>query len=495
MVEKVMVENKRMLDDKKSQLINIFGENNISDDFESLASYSSDYSLSPTLIPHYIVRPETASKVQRLILWANETGTPLVPVSSGPPHFNGDTVPTAPGAVIIDLSRMNKIINIDTRNRIVIVEPGVTYSQLLPELTKNGLRLSTPLAPRGNKSVVASLIEREPTLTPRFNYSLPEPLRTVEIIWGNGETILTGDAGTYPTLEKNWQMGLAQAGTAGPAQTDFLRFVSAAQGSMGIVTWASIKCQILPKVQELFFIPAKSLNDLIDCAYKLLRLRFGDELLILNNTNLAYLIGKNKIKEQLPPWVLLISVSGRDLLPEEQMEVEITDIAETVQQYGLKMLQAIPGINSKQMLNVMLSVSPEPYWKIATKGSNQDIFFLTTLDKTGGFVKTMFKTASNLGYPGSDIGVYLQPLHQGTSCHCEFSLPYNLEDSAEKKRMYRMINHNTIAMLNQGAFFSRPYGVWADMVFNRDAGARSMLRMIKNIADPNNVMNPGKLCF
>jgi glycolate oxidase len=50
-------------------------------------------------------------------------------------------------------------------------------------------------------------------------------------------------------------------------------------------------------------------------------------------------------------------------------------------------------------------------------------------------------------------------------------------------------------MLNQGAFFSRPYGNWADLVYSRDAASKKMLKNIKHIFDPDNVLNPGKLCF
>jgi glycolate oxidase len=50
-------------------------------------------------------------------------------------------------------------------------------------------------------------------------------------------------------------------------------------------------------------------------------------------------------------------------------------------------------------------------------------------------------------------------------------------------------------MLAGGAFFSRPYGIWADMAYKQDARSMAVLKTVKNIFDPNHIMNPGKLCF
>jgi FAD/FMN-containing dehydrogenase len=50
-------------------------------------------------------------------------------------------------------------------------------------------------------------------------------------------------------------------------------------------------------------------------------------------------------------------------------------------------------------------------------------------------------------------------------------------------------------MLRRGAYYSRPYGIWSQLAFNRDAQTTIVLRKIKGIFDPNNILNPGKLCF
>ncbi len=131
--------------DPKSELKALVSPENVLDDPGILESYSSDQSFGRGVKPACVVRPKDAGKVQKIIQWANQTGTPVVPVSSGPPHFHGDTLPAVSGAVIIDLSGMKKIIDVNRRNRVAVIEPGVTYGELQTALAKEGLRLSMPL--------------------------------------------------------------------------------------------------------------------------------------------------------------------------------------------------------------------------------------------------------------------------------------------------------------------------------------------------------------
>jgi FAD/FMN-containing dehydrogenase len=49
--------------------------------------------------------------------------------------------------------------------------------------------------------------------------------------------------------------------------------------------------------------------------------------------------------------------------------------------------------------------------------------------------------------------------------------------------------------MNSGAFFSRPYGPWAPMVYARDRNGAQMLQRLKSVFDPAGILNPGKLCF
>ncbi len=482
-------------------LATLISQGNIEDNPEILDSFSRDQSFARAMKPRLVVKPGNVEEIQKIVKWANQNRTPLVPVSSGPPHFHGDTVPSVSEAVIIDLSGMKRILNINRRNRIAVIEPGVTYSELQPALAREGLRLSTSLLPRANKSVLASLLEREPRLNARYQWSSMDPLRCVEIIWGDGNRLWSGSAGMdVMDLVQQESQEKRPMDPSGPGQTDFYRFLAAAQGSMGIATWASVRCETLPRLHKIFFVPANQLKDLLDFTYRILKFRYADELFLMNDTTLASVLGKDSdqvkaFKSRLPPWVVLVGIAGREELPAERVSFQEKDIQEIARQYSLDFLPQLTGVTGEKMLQLIVNPSREPYWKLDYMGGCQDFFFITTLDRTPEFIKSMASAAESAGYPVSDIGVYIQPRFQGVNCHCEFNLPYNPDKPEEVSRARGLYARASDALMEQGAFFSRPYGIWANLAFKRDPKSAALLKNIKSVFDPRGIMNPGKLCF
>jgi hypothetical protein len=269
---------------------------------------------------------------------------------------------------------------------------------------------------------------------------------------------------------------------------------------MGIVTWASIKCEADPGLHKLFFVSSAKLDDLINFLYKLLRFRFGDELFIVNQACLAYMLANEPgeitaLREMLPRWTAVVGISGGQILPEERVAAQERDIQDLAGHFALDMAQTTGGYKAKSLLELLHQPSTEPYWKQRYKGGSQEIFFLTTLDKTPGFVSTMVSTANEHHYAISDIGVYLQPVHQGVACHCEFILPFDIKSQADVSRMEALFRTASARLFTQKAYFSRPYGIWADMVYSADPRTMIITKKMKDIFDPNHVMNPGKLCF
>jgi FAD/FMN-containing dehydrogenase len=491
------------VEDIREELAGIVGADNVRVDAAGLDAYAQDESFAAPMMPLAVVRPGSSEEVQRVVVWANRTLTPLVPVSSGPPRFHGDTVPSVPDAVVVDLGRLKKILRIDRRNRMTVIEPGITYAELQPALAAEGMRVTPPLCPRATKSVVASLLERQPTLIPRYNFHLPEPLRSCGVIWGSGQAMFTGEAGAGPlSLEDQWAAGLVQAEAKGPGQTDFYRLLTGAQGSMGIVTWAAVKCELLPAAHKLLFATADSLEELIPFTRGLNRVRLGDEMLIVNASYLARLLAAGEagsaavdtLRATLPPWTLILGLGGREHLADERVAVAEADAAALAADCGLSLHSELPGATAAQLEQVVGGVCQAP-WQLAYRGASAEILFLTTLDRAPAYVESVRATASAHGYPADDLGVYVQPQHQGVSQHVELSLPYDPADATEGARVRAVFAQASERLIAEGAYFSRPYGSWAGPVYERDAASTAALRKVKAIFDPNNVLNPGKLCF
>ncbi len=486
---------------EKETLSKVVGARHVSLGPAALEAYSADVSFVNSVRPACVVRPKNAAEIGEIVRLANETRTPLVPVSSGPPHFRGDTVPGTGGAVVVDLSRMRKVVFVDRPRRVAMVEPGVTFGALIPQARKKGLRLNMPLLPRMTKSVVGSLLEREPVTMPKYQWDISDPLACTGLFFGNGDVFRTGQAAGPGTVEEQWKVGGMQKAPYGPGTASWHRLIQGAQGTMGIVSWASLRCELLPAIEEPFVVNAPEPGPLLEMARWLIRLRAVNECFILNDTALAVIGadpwpgGYERLRKSLPPWTLFYTVAGYEYLPEERVGAYLEDIAPLAQRLGLQPSRTAGDLSSGDLLKTVQGPSPDPYWKLRPRGACQDVFFLTTGDRLADQIDRMARLAGETGYPASGLGVYLQPVVQGTGYHCEFHLFYDPGDARERECVRTLSSKATRVLLDRGAFFSRPYGETAGMVFNRDAASVAVLHKLKNIVDPNGIMNPGKICF
>jgi hypothetical protein len=474
----------------------IVGRQNVLTGPEILQGYSGGRGI----IPLCAVRPASTGELQEIVGWASEKKVPLVPVSSGPPHFRGDTSPGVNGAVMVDLSRMNRIIRVNAANRVAIVEPGVTFGELQAALAGSGLCAYLPLSPRPSKSVLASVLEREPIMMPGVHFDSTDPMLCVEIVFGTGEKMRTGEAAGPDPLEQQWDIGKAQISPFGPTQMDPQRLVSGAQGTIGIVTWMSLKCRFLSELSRAFMIPSASLGPLIELSYRLTRIRFTGNIFILNGLNLACLTRQTSreipaLRDSLPAWVMFVSCEGYGPLPGPKVQYLEADLRELAAACGLDLHTELSGVGAEEFARLLAQPSSEPYWKLRLTGGFQDIFFLTTQGKAPEFAAAMAELARRQGFPAGNIGVYIQPVVQGTSCHCEFNLYYDPTSQAESDLTGRFEAEAVDRLEADGAFFSRPYGGWAGVAYRRARDTAEMQKKVKDIFDPNGILNPGKLCF
>lgn len=482
----------------KESLARIVGVDDISTELDKLKSYAKDNSLTKSIAPNYVAQPENAEEIREIVKLANKNKIPVVPCSSGV-HFYGNTI-SKQGGILLDLRKMNKILRIDERNRTVMIEPGVTWVKLQKELEKHSLMALNPLLPHPSKSALTSHVEREPMLIPKYEYA--DALLTTEVILPNGELFRTGSACVTGFPDNSVSDGVNPEGPG----ADWWRLFQGAQGTMGILTWANVKIEYKPKKNKVFVIPFERIEDASELIYKVQHRMIGQECLLLNNTNLAAILTEKwpedyeNMKRILPPWAVILVLAGGPRRPEEKIEYEEEALKVIAAELFIPelptLLAGIPGVVSG-LPELLRRAWPEEktYWKFGYKGGCQDLFFITVMSKTKEFTKAISDIAAKHGYPQDAIGYYVQPLERARACHYECNFYYNPNESEEVAKIANLYREMAKTLFKMGAFFSRPYGEIAEMVYERAGNYTMVLKKIKGWLDPNNIMSPGRLGF
>jgi FAD/FMN-containing dehydrogenase len=94
-----------------------------------------------------------------------------------------------------------------------------------------------------------------------------------------------------------------------------------------------------------------------------------------------------------------------------------------------------------------------------------------------------------------DFGFYVQPIEYGRACHFECNIYYNNSESRQKELLRTVNKEAAQLLLDLGALFTRPYGILAEIVYDRTTSYTETLKKLKSLYDPNNILAPGKLCF
>lgn len=481
--------------DLYQKLVKICGKKSVSKDPELLETYSSDLSFVKGKVPKYIVWPSKTKLVEELLKLANLDGLTLIPVSSRSSiRYHGDVLPQKNNSIIVNLSKMSKIIDINRKNRVVMIEPGVVFRQLIPILQKQGLRLLHPLLPRDNKSVLTSALEREPIIIPRYQWDSSDPLLCTEVVFGTGDLFRTGTAAGPGSIKQQKKSGQSQLNPMGPTQFSPFRILQGAQGSLGIVTWSTLKLELMPSIQRVYHLQSDNLEKLLEFQQKLLKYRLCDELFILNNLNLACLVKKqvediNKLSKSLKEWNLIYVISGRGALAKDRIEYLKGDIGDIKRELKLDEIDETSPIDDNEFFNIINNSTTQP-WRMRFKGGFQDIFFISNFEKLYEFISLAKKLIPN------NLGIYIQAMNQGTSYHCEFDMFYNPKDVNITSNIKDMFIKATNELMSNGAFFNRPYGLWGKEVYKyHEKSTQVALKKVKKIFDPKNVLNPGVLCF
>ncbi|MEJ0008694.1 MAG: FAD-binding oxidoreductase [Steroidobacteraceae bacterium] len=149
------------------------------------------------------VAPATLEEVQAVVRAANQHRIPLYPISTGRNLAYGGSAPVYSGSVVLDLKRMNRVLEVNERNAYALVEPGVSYFDLYDHITKAALDVWIDTPDPGWGSVIGNALDGGAGWT-------ASPFRDhfgshcgMEIVLANGEVVRTG-MGALPN-SKSWQ--------------------------------------------------------------------------------------------------------------------------------------------------------------------------------------------------------------------------------------------------------------------------------------------------
>lgn len=219
------------------ELRDIVGDDFVSDGQEERYIYSRVPSGTRIGDFQYLVLPGTAAEVREIVKLAGINKIPIVPMGGGL-SLADLTVPIK-GGIVMDMKRMDRILEVHEQSRWVLIEPGVTTGKLIAYLNRNhpGLRISVPDAPPSATMCGNVLIAGSGHLS-RYGFH-SDMINGLEVVLHTGEVCKLGSGSVSPY----WF-------TRAPLPDLSCLFVNWFGGT-GIVTKLSIKLYPKHKFREL----------------------------------------------------------------------------------------------------------------------------------------------------------------------------------------------------------------------------------------------------
>jgi len=234
------------------KLKNIVGKDNVIVDKEALENYSHDETPLYKSMPEAAVKPGSTEEDSQIMTLAYDNNIPVTPRAGGT-SLSAGAVPIHAG-IVLSLERMNKIKEIDEKNLMVIVEPGIITEQLGNELTKYGLFF--PPDPVSLDSCMIGGNIAECAGGPRaMKYGVTKNYVTgLEAVLPDGEVLKIGGK-----LLKN------------VTGYDLIDLIIGSEGTLAIVTEATLKVLPLPEIIVDLLIPFKCVEDTVQFAIDILQ--------------------------------------------------------------------------------------------------------------------------------------------------------------------------------------------------------------------------------
>ena len=451
----------------KKRLVEIFGRENVSDEMEERICASYDATRRSAL-PDAVVRARNAGQICELMKLCNERRVPVY-AQGACTGLVGAAVPFE-GGVALDMTGMKRIIEIDRRNLTATVEPGVVTADLQKEAEKAGLFYPPDPASNAFSTLGGNVAQGAGGLR-CIKYGVTrEYVLALDVVLPTGELIRTGS--------------LAVKDVTG---YDLTALMVGSEGTLGIFTRMVLRLLPLPEEIVTSLCYFRDVENAMDAVSAIIAAKIIPRALEFMDDECARSV-QSEQEFDMPPdtgAVLLIELDGKRALIEEEMKrcVEICRSCGAFEAF-----EAYSEEDCEKVWSVRRAISPALY-NISPGGKiNEDVCVpRSELTKLLHAVKEISRKHEVkivcFGHAG-DGNVHVNAL-------------VDLSDESEAERGHAAIREvfETVVSLNGTLSGEHGVGVAKQSYLSMQIPEREMdiMRRIKRLFDPNNILNPGKI--
>jgi glycolate oxidase len=449
-----------------SRLKEIVGEENVLVDPEKVEPYGAD-AVKEKFPPEAVVFPETTAQISEILKLANEK---LFPVTArgGGVGYTGGAVPID-GGIVIGTDRMNRIIEIDVDNLFVRCQPGITTYDLQQAVAKLGLLFPPDPASYKESYIGGNIAENAGGMrTPKYGVTKHSVLG-LEVVTATGEIIYTG--------------GKTVKNVVG---FDLTGLICGSEGMLGIITEATLRLLPMPEATSTVRASFKTMEE----ACKVLT-KFTPEGLLpmameVVDRNCIGAIEENFAFGLSPEAgaILIVAVDGSK---EEVARTSVMIERILGENGGFDILRSKNKEEEDMLWDVRRAISPS-LMKYGTLKINEDV--VVPRSKVPELVARVEEIAKRHGIFVANFG------HAGDgNIHVNFIC--DKENADEIARARECVKETFALSVELGGSISGEHGIgyvkaaYLDMAI--DPNTMAVMKSIKNVFDPNGILNPGKM--
>lgn len=431
---------------------------------EDLATYSYDAFL-PEFMPDGIIVPGSTKEISKIMHLANREKINIIPRGAGT-NICGSSV-AREGGIIIPFHRMNKILEIDPNNMCAVVQPGVVNAELQKEVAGYGL-----MYPPDPASMFVSTIGGNVALNaggPRgVKYGVTRDyILGLEVVLPTGEVIHTG--------------GKTLKSVSG---YDLTRLMCGSEGTLGIITEITVRLVPLPPAKATLQATYSDLDDAAKTVSAIIGSGIVPTTLELIDKVILDVIGDYggaQFHEDAEA-LLLIEVDGEEVLVEKQGEI----IESFCKERGAVVVERA---GTSEEAEKLWQARRTAFGAVASLRPNCVVEDATVpVKRLPEIIRKIVELAEKYQLK---IGVLA---HAGDG-NLHPLIMTDLRDEDEMARVDKALDELFEAAIGMGGTLSGEHGIgiakdrFMEMEF--DKMAIEIMRGIKRVFDPNNILNPG----